>query len=124
MSDDSAQAATSPITRLSTHVLDAALGRPAAGIPVVLESVAPDGICVTVGDGVTDDDGRVGQVNAQALPPGEYRLSLATASYFTAHHGAVFYPAVAVTFVLDGARRHYHIAVLASTFSYTTYLGS
>ncbi|WP_205850158.1 hydroxyisourate hydrolase [Nakamurella flava] len=121
MSDPSAP---SPITRLSTHVLDAALGRPAAGIPVVLESVAPDGGCVLVGEGVTDDDGRVGQVNTADLEPGEYRLSLATASYFTAHHGAVFYPAVAVTFVLDGARPHYHIAVLASTFSYTTYLGS
>lgn len=113
-----------PITRLSTHVLDAALGRPAGGIPVVLESVSPDGGCVLVGEGVTDEDGRVHQVNTAALAPGEYRLSLATASYFTTHHGTVFYPAVAVAFVLDGARPHYHIAVLASTFSYTTYLGS
>ena len=113
-----------PITRLSTHVLDAALGRPADGIPVVLESVSPDGGCALVGEGVTDADGRVQQVNSAALPPGEYRLSLATASYFTAHHGTVFYPAVAVAFILDGARPHYHIAVLASTFSYTTYRGS
>lgn len=116
--------AAAVITRLSTHVLDAALGRPAAGIPAVLEAVAPDGACTAVGQGVTDDDGRITQVNTDALPAGEYRLSLATAEYYTAHHGTVFYPAIALTFVLDGARPHYHLAVLASTFSYTTYLGS
>jgi len=112
------------ISRLSTHVLDTTLGRPAAGIPAILEHIAPDGSSVEVGHGTTDEDGRIAQLNASALSPGEYRLALVTGGYFQDHHAAVFYPTVVVQFVLSGDRRHYHIAVLASTYSYATYLGS
>ena len=115
---------TQMIARLSTHVLDTGLGRPAARIPAVLEQVGPDGVSVEVGRGTTDLDGRIQQLNAVVLDPGEYRLVLVTGGYFQDHHDAVFYPTIAIQFVLSGDRRHYHIAVLASTYSYTTYLGS
>jgi len=116
--------ATAAIVRLSTHVLDTTIGKPAAGIPATLEQVDPDGSARAVGTGVTDDDGRIHQLNTDALVAGEYRLSLATREYFQDNHSAVFYPAISVQFVLSGDRQHYHIAVLASTFSYATYLGS
>ena len=112
------------ITRLSTHVLDTTVGKPAGGIPASLEQIDPDGSAWAVGTGVTDDDGRIQQLNTEALAPGEYRLTLATREYFQGAHGAVFYPAVSVQFILSGDRQHYHIAVLASTYSYATYLGS
>jgi 5-hydroxyisourate hydrolase len=112
------------IARLSAHVLDTSLGRPAARIPAVLENVGPDGSSVEVGRGMTDPDGRIQQLNAIALDPGEYRLVLVTGGYFQEHHGAVFYPTIALQFRLSGDREHYHIAVLTSTYSYTTYLGS
>jgi len=112
------------IDRLSTHVLDTTAGRPAAGIPATLEAVGPDVAPIAGGSGVTDSDGRIQQINTTTLTPGEYRLILSTARYFGAHHGATFYPSIAIQFLLDGGRPHYHIAVLASTYSYATYLGS
>ena len=112
------------IDRLSTHVLDTTAGRSAAGIPATLEAVGPDGTPIACGSGVTDSDGRIQQINTTTLTPGEYRLILSTARYFDAHHGAIFYPSIAIQFLLDGGRPHYHIAVLASTYSYATYLGS
>jgi 5-hydroxyisourate hydrolase len=112
------------INRLSTHVLDTSLGTPAAGVPAVLEQIDPDGSAWAVGDGVTDADGRIQQLNTDDLEPGEYRVVLSTGGYFADKHPQVFYPSIAVQFVLSGDRQHYHIAILTSTYSYTTYLGS
>jgi len=111
------------IVRLSTHVLDTTVGRPAGGIPAVLESLTPEGISV-VGEGETDEDGRVLKLNAAELAAGRYRLTLSTDDYFRARHGAVFYPSISVSFELSADREHYHIAVLTSTYSFSTYLGS
>ena len=115
---------TETITRISTHVLDSVLGKPAQGIPALLEHLGPDGTVVDVGHGATDGDGRVSRLNNRDLPAGEYRLTLGTGGYFEEHHGSVFYPTISVQFVLPGDRDHYHIAVLVSVYSYTTYLGS
>lgn len=111
------------IVRLSTHVLDTTVGRPAAGIPARLENLGVHSP-FSVGRGETDDDGRVFQLNDAELAPGRYRLTLDTAAYFERLHGAMFYPAISVSFELSGDREHYHIAVLTSTYSYATYLGS
>ena len=120
----SVSAESGSIVQVSTHVLDAVLGQPARGIPAVLEQLGPDGNVVDVGHGITDDDGRVGRLNSGDLAPGEYRVTLSTGGYFADFHAAVFYPTIAVQFVLPAGREHFHIAVLASTYSYTTYLGS
>lgn len=111
------------IVRLSTHVLDTTVGRPAAGIPALLDSLAGE-TATTVGRGETDDDGRVFRLNDADLQPGRFRLTLDTAAYFERRHGAMFYPQITVGFALSGDREHYHIAVLTSTYSYSTYLGS
>ncbi|SDO51153.1 5-hydroxyisourate hydrolase [Nakamurella panacisegetis] len=112
------------IERVSTHLLDTGAGRPAAGVEVSLEQLRPDGTATAVGGGVTDADGRVAQLNAEPLEPGEYRLVFVTADYFRAVHGAMFYPRIAVSVLLPATRAHFHIPVLASTYSYSTYLGS
>ena len=63
MTTESAAAADSgapvPITRLSTHVLDTTIGRPAAGIPATLEHLRVNGEAIAVGHGTTDPDGRI-----------------------------------------------------------------
>jgi 5-hydroxyisourate hydrolase len=110
------------IDRISTHILNTTLGVPALGVPGVLERLGDDG-WVPVGAGSTDADGRIGRLNGAPVEPGDFRITLDTAEYFAAV-GPVFYPTIVVTVRLDGARPHYHLPVLAGTFSYSSYLGS
>ncbi len=102
---------------ISTHVLDAALGRPAAGVAVELER--PDGTRTAA---VTDDDGRVAAFTGS--PSGVHRLHFATAAYFAATGQTGFYPEVTVAFELDPDRPHHHVPLLLSPFAYSTYRGS
>jgi 5-hydroxyisourate hydrolase len=111
------------IEQLSTHMLDTVAGAPAAGIPVLLELIGPDARATVAGNGRTDADGRVGRLNAAPLAPGQYRLTFDTAQYFTAQHGTAFYPRIVVEVTLFD-RYHFHLPVLAGTYSYSTYLGS
>ena len=111
------------IERLSTHVLDTVAGAPAAGIPVILELVGPDQVTTVAGAGDTDTDGRVGLLNAAPLVPGDYRITFGTGKYFAARHGSAFYPRIVVEVTLFD-RDHFHVPVLAGTYSYSTYLGS
>jgi 5-hydroxyisourate hydrolase len=103
---------------LSTHVLDAGLGRPASGVAVRLER---DGTCLA--EDRTDADGRIARLAAD-LPVGEYRITFDTGGYFaaTGQHG--FYPEVVVVFGVSDAARHHHVPLLLSPFAYSTYLGS
>ena len=111
------------IDQLSTHVLDTVAGAPAAGVPVTLELVGPDGSTTAAGAGSTDADGRVGLLNTAPLEPGRYRLTFVTGQYFTERHGSAFYPRILVEVTLFD-RDHFHVPVLAGTYSYSTYLGS
>lgn len=104
---------------VTTHVLDTARGRPAAGVPVDLETFT-DGAWRPLAHGVTDADGRVGDLGPDAVPHGRYRLRFDTAAYFA---GTGFYPEVVVVFeVADDA--HHHVPLLLSPFAYSTYRGS
>jgi 5-hydroxyisourate hydrolase len=104
------------MSTVTTHVLDAALGRPATGMVVRLERA--DGSLVA--EGRTDDDGRVRELGAPE--PGEHRLLFATGEWFAAAGRDTFYPQVVVTFALgDG---HHHVPLLLSPFAYSTYRGS
>jgi 5-hydroxyisourate hydrolase len=98
------------VVSLSTHVLDAATGRPAAGLEVRLESV--DG--TVIARERTDSDGRI-----TGWDPGRgvHRLVFDTG-------GHAFYPEVAVTFRITDAGEHHHVPLLLSPFAYTTYRGS
>ena len=98
---------------LSTHVLDTALGRPAAGIAVRLESRSGD----RLDSGVTDGDGRVGSLGGE-LALGEYVLRFDTAAYV-----AGFFPEVVIVFTVTD-ERHHHVPLLLSPYGYSTYRGS
>jgi 5-hydroxyisourate hydrolase len=101
---------------VTTHVLDTASGRPAAGVRVRLERA--DG--TVVGEGVTDDDGRVRELGAPG--PGDHRLVFATGEWFAAGGREAFWPEVVVTFTLGEG--HHHVPLLLSPFGYSTYRGS
>lgn len=111
----------SPIT---THVLDTSRGRPAAGIPVTLESRS-NGEWKQIGRRRTDADGRVKDLlPAGQLDKGLYRLAFETAVYFRARKAKAFYPVIMVLFEVTDPKRHYHVPLLLSPFGYSTYRGS
>ncbi len=105
---------------LSTHVLDTSRGRPAEGIRITLE--ATDG--ASLGEGVTDTDGRVGSIGPERMDAGDYRLRFASGDYFTAQGEAGFYPEVVIVFTITDGDQHYHVPVLLNPFGYSTYRGS
>ena len=107
------------MSQITTHVLDAALGHPAAGVPVTLE--AADGTAVA--SSTTGADGRA-DLGPDVLPVGEYRLSFDTGAYFAASDQAGFYPRVTIDFRVSDATAHYHVPLLLSPFAYSTYQGS
>jgi 5-hydroxyisourate hydrolase len=106
---------------ITTHVLDTALGKPAAGVPVRLEKKDGDA-WVGVGASKTDADGRCRDL-AKEASAGIYRLTFATGEYFKSMGRASIYPEVAVTFITSG-EAHYHLPLLLTDNSYTTYRGS
>jgi 5-hydroxyisourate hydrolase len=125
------------MSAVTTHVLDAALGRPAAGLPVRLEQLehvegsgrleqqGPDGgPADLVGAASTDADGRISDLCADQIPRGTYRLVFDTGAYFSRTGRATFYPQVVVVFRLDDPGQHYHVPLLLSPFAYSTYRGS
>lgn len=110
----------SPIT---THVLDTALGKPAAGVPLILEKTSARG-WTTAGRGVTDADGRCKTLlEPGALKKGTYRLTFGVAAYFRKTRQTGFYPSVSISFTVRDAR-HHHVPLLLSPWGYSTYRGS
>ena len=104
---------------LSSHVLDTTKGMPASDMALTLTTPAGDDIHAR-----TDSDGRVktwGEVNFEA---GIYRLRFATRDYLQAHHGNCFYPHVDIHFEMQADGGHYHIPLLISPHSFSSYRGS
>ena len=116
----------SGITRISTHVLDTTLGKPAARVPVRLEHREKDGRWITLGSSNTDADGRCPQMLAesQSLIEGQYRLAFDTATYYAAQNVSGLYPVVEITFEVREGDSQFHIPLLLSPNGYTTYRGS
>jgi len=110
------------MSQVTTHILDAATGRPARGVAVVFDRQTADG-WREVGGGATDADGRISMLGPVALKPGTYRLTFATGDYFEATARDSFYPEVVITFTIAGTE-HYHVPLLLSPFAYSTYRGS
>ena len=104
---------------MSTHVLDTALGRPAAGLAVRLELAAGDD-WIEIARAVTDEDGRVRSL-AETTAAGTYRLTFETGPYLGP---GAFYPEVVVAFAVADPAAHHHVPLLLSPFGYTTYRGS
>lgn len=107
---------------ITTHILDTARGCPAAGVPLRLDRW--DGTWVTLGSGVTNDDGRAPGLFDQALEAGRYRMTFETGDYFKALGTRGFYPYAQVVFDIVDTDSHYHVPLLLSPFGYSTYRGS
>ena len=114
------------MSAITTHVLDTARGRPAAGVPVTLEARGDGGAWHELGRGFTDADGRLRDLLPQEhkLSKGAYRLTFDTAVYFAAQGLKGFYAEVAVSFVVNETGAHYHVPLLLSPYGYSTYRGS
>jgi 5-hydroxyisourate hydrolase len=110
------------MSAITTHVLDAVLGRPAAGIAVRLERLADDDAWKTVTSSVTDADGRCREL-ARNAAEGVYRLTFSTGGYLRQRSRSTIYPEISITFTCSG-EGHYHLPLLLSDNSYTTYRGS
>ncbi len=108
------------MSHVTTHVLDAGLGVPAAGIAVALSG--PDDLIIAVGE--TNADGRVPELGPDRLPEGDYRLEFQVAPYFASTGRRAFYPRVTIDFIVADADSHYHVPLLLSPFAYSTYRGS
>jgi 5-hydroxyisourate hydrolase len=112
--------------RVSTHVLDTALGRPATGLPVRLERREKTGNWLLLASAQTDQDGRCNQLlqDENVLSAGLFRLTFDTESYFAATKIVALYPVVEVTFEVRVGETQFHIPLLLSPNGYTTYRGT
>jgi 5-hydroxyisourate hydrolase len=110
---------------ISTHVLDIARGRPAAGVPIRIERKNGASEWSPVNSGQTDADGRVKDLVPEGqLVAATYRITFDTAAYFAAQSTEGFYPEASVVFVVRDPAAHYHVPLLLSPFGYSTYRGS
>lgn len=103
---------------ISTHVLDVAKGVPAQGVRVTAERLIKNN-WEPAGSGTTDQDGRIKPL-VPKVNPGIYRLRFDTGSY----NPDGFFPEVLITFEVRDASQHYHVPLLLSPYSYSTYRGS
>jgi len=114
--------------RLTTHVLDTAQGRPGAGIDVTVYRV--DGTRTRVAATVTNADGRTQEplLEGAALVKGVYEIEFGATQYF-GRSGATlpdppFVGDVVLRFGVADPDAHYHVPLLVSPWSYSTYRGS
>jgi 5-hydroxyisourate hydrolase len=115
----------SGMKRISTHILDLAVGKPASHVAVRLERHEPSGWRLLASE-QTDRDGRCSQLlpEKENLSPGFYRLAFDTTSYYEAQDIDALYPVVEVTFRVREGEAQFHIPLLLSPNGYTTYRGS
>lgn len=115
--------------QLTTHVLDTALGRPAAGMKVELYRLSLDSRDL-LAEAVTNADGRTEapMLDGDAFRPGTYELVFRAGPYFDALASDLpspkFLSDVPLRFGIADAAAHYHVPLLISPFGYSTYRGS
>lgn len=115
--------------KLTTHVLDTAAGRPAAGVRIDLFAKR-DGAWLELGSAHTNTDGRVDTplLQGEALLRGRYRLVFHVGAYFGSVGQAADPPAfldrVPIEFGIADSEAHYHVPLLVTPWSYCTYRGS
>ncbi len=115
--------------RLSTHVLDTAAGRPAAGLRVVLTEIGASAEAL-LAEAVTNADGRTDAPLLAGAPLriGRYRLDFHVGAYFASRNTAAadppFLDIVPIRFSIAEPEGHYHVPLLVSPWSYSTYRGS
>jgi len=108
---------------ITTHVLDTARGRPAAGMEVRLERRV-SGSWQPAGSGRTDADGRAKELLTGPRETGTWRISFEVGAWHAAQGVEGFYPTVEITFTVRDAAQHHHVPLLISPWGYSTYRGS
>ncbi len=117
------------MAKLSTHVLDTAAGIPAAGVPFHLDRVMP-GERITLVRGITNTDGRTDLplLSGEAMQAGMFELHFDVATYFRGRgaigDGLAFLDVVTLRFGVAEADMDYHVPLLVSPWSYSSYRGS
>ena len=118
------------MARLSTHVLDTASGRPAAALQLSLMSLDRDGNASLVSRHITNRDGRTDAplLSGDTIPTGRFRLLFEVGDYFRAAGidlpDPPFLDVISLDFGIADAGGHYHVPLLVSPWSYSTYRGS
>ena len=116
--------------RLTTHVLDTTRGSPAAAVRIDFSVIDADGKPRLLATVHTNRDGRTDQplLDGAAFAPGQYELAFHVGAYFTAGGNAMAEPAfldiVPIRFGIADIQSHYHVPLLVSPWSYSTYRGS
>ena len=116
--------------RLTTHVLDTAQGRPAAGMAISLWAIESDGVRRLLKSTYTNDDGRVDGplLSGEEMLVGVYELVFAVGAYFAAQSVPLTNPRflgeVPVRFGIADPDAQYHVPLLTTPWSYSTYRGS
>lgn len=108
---------------ITTHVLDAVRGGPAAGVGLTLSRHTESGV-EQIATASTDANGRCADLGPAALDPGTYQLVFETGAYFAAQQTPSFYPRVMIDFFVEAGQEHYHVPILLSPFAFSTYRGS
>lgn len=113
--------------RLTTHVLDTAKGKPAAGLTVELYRLGEGE--ERVGAAKTNDDGRVDSplLEGTEFVPGIYELRFHAGDYLRGGVGPpypAFLDVIPIRFGIASADEHYHVPLLLSPYGYSTYRGS
>jgi 5-hydroxyisourate hydrolase len=115
---------------LTTHVLDTTRGQPAANVVIELHALQPDGARRLLAKTRTNADGRT---DAPLIPPGDARVGLFeltfhVGEYFGARGGDVadppFLDVIPIRFAIADAAKHYHVPLVVTPWSYSTYRGS
>jgi len=109
--------------RISTHVLDTSLGRPAAGVAIELfRGLIPVAVTGTNFDGRTDQP----LLECELIEPGGYDLIFHVGDYLrsAANGREPFYETISVSFIVKNGLENYHIPLLLSPYGYSTYRGS
>ncbi len=115
---------------LTTHVLDTAHGRPAAGVRIDLSALEPDGRARLLKTLTTNADGRTDEplLGPAEVEIGRYELVFHVGAYFRTTGDALpdppFLDQVPVRFAIADPRGHYHVPLLVSPYGYATYRGS
>jgi 5-hydroxyisourate hydrolase len=110
-------------SHITTHILDTTRGRPAVGIAVRLEARGPAG-WNEIGSGLTNDDGRIGNLGPARLKVGTYRIAVDIGAYYRTSQIETFFTTVWLAFSLQEPAQHYHVPLLISPFAVSTYRGS
>lgn len=115
--------------RLTTHVLDTARGKPAAGVKIALYRISGQSHR-KIAETVTNADGRTDapMLAGDKLVAGSYELVFFAGDYLRASgqagEGTLFLDQIPIRFGVPDAGQHYHVPLLISPFAYSTYRGS